>query len=110
MELFKEQEKDELQTEVDSIKAGVNQTLKQFKSEQRFLFNRIWYNDKYTPQQIFDKLGSLSVELFIASGKAEAYLAEMEGEDYVSLKVPYEFTINEDGTVTVGDKIAEEQN
>ena len=67
------------------------------------LWNMIWNNRLgFTPQQIFDQFGTEASELFVFSGQMQTMLVSINSE-YVPLVPPYNYTINADGTVTVGD-------
>jgi hypothetical protein len=68
------------------------------------LANMFWAN----PVIINDILGNDTIKLFQLLGSLEGLLGAYNS-DYVPFKVPYEYTINEDGTVTIGDKIEDEE-
>ena len=74
--------------------AGTYQTLKQI----------VWENPAgLTPQEVFDALGSDSAQLFQLSALlVQTVNAAQPGT--LDPAQPYNFTINPDGTVTVGDK------
>jgi hypothetical protein len=108
MNLFDtEQQTDDekLDAQIGAIKKQAVRAINRFKQNQNQIFNMIWNNYQFTPQQIFDKFGSSAVELFVVSKAAEDYQALALGDSYTPLVVPYEFVVNADGTVTVGDKI-----
>ena len=112
MKLFETEvqtETEKLDAIVDTIKSKAIRSLSRFQREQVQIFNMIWNSYENTPQEILDKFGTDAVELFIASKNAEDYLTLVLGDRYTPLVVPYEFTINEDGSVTVGDKIETEE-
>jgi len=89
----------------EEIKRKSKMSLLIFQDRQKEIFNKIWYNEEFTPQEVFDTFGNETIELFIASAKSEQLQKDLLGDDYTELVVPYNFTLNEDGTVTVGDKI-----
>jgi hypothetical protein len=68
------------------------------------LFNQLWKNPKASPQEILDEYGTEAAQLFSFSSQLQA-MALGINPAYEPLVSPYEFTINSDGTVTVGDKI-----
>lgn len=70
-------------------------------------FKLIWNHPEITPQEIFDKFGESAIQLFQASAATQQYIQAVK-PDYEPLVPPYNFEINEDGTVTVGEKIGEE--
>lgn len=67
------------------------------------LYTKVWENPMgLTPQQVFDELGTEGIELF----KLSAILVETVNSakpGTLSRAQPYEFTINPDGTVIVGN-------
>ena len=107
MSLFTEEPlaKTDLEKAEDAKRQIVTQsqsTLNRLVSGQRRAFQILWYNP-LGPQAILDAFGTSAVELFVVSQKTEDFIKELK-PDYEPLEVPYEFTINQDGTVTVGDK------
>lgn len=83
--------------------------LNKLKDAIRSSFSLIWDNPNATPQEILDEFGTNAKELFIASAKTIAFIKSFD-EEYEEPKRLYEFTINEDGTVVVGDKIEDDEN
>lgn len=77
------------------------------ESELLDSFRLIWENDTFSPQEIFDKFGSDSYELFVFSRMMQDCLLQIN-PDYTYLTPPYLYTINMDGTVTVGERIVTE--
>ncbi len=69
------------------------------------LADMFWAN----PVIINEVLGTDTIKLFQLLGSLEALLGAYD-DSYVPFVVPYEYTINEDGTVTIGDKINVEEN
>lgn len=59
------------------------------------------------PQEILNVFGTSAKDLFIASQEAQAFVAKFDPE-FVALETPYEFTINQDGTITLGVKKEEQ--
>ena len=65
----------------------------------------IWNNGNgVSPQEVLDEMGTDAAELFTFSTSIQGMLYEADNT-YISITPPYEYTINEDGTVTVGDYI-----
>lgn len=58
-----------------------------------------------TPQEVFDAIGANGAELFQLSALL-VNTVNTAKPDTLDSSQPYEFTINPDGTVTVGDKVA----
>ncbi len=54
-----------------------------------------------TPQEIMDKLGTQAYKLFESALGLQTQMAAVD-PDYVQINVPYNYKINQDGTVTVG--------
>jgi len=73
-------------------------------SQHARLFQQFWENRKVSPQEILDEYGTDAAQLFAYSSQLQA-LAKGINPDYEPLVPPYAFTINRDGTVTVGEKI-----
>ena len=73
-------------------------------SQHTRLFQQLWKSPKVTPQEILDEYGTDAAQLFAFSAQLQA-LALGINPDYEPLVSPYEYIINPDGTVTVGEKI-----
>ena len=85
---------------VDSIKQSNKVSLDILKQSHDINFNNIWNNGNFTPQEIFNEFGTDAVQLFQVSAATQEFI-KMCDPDYEILVPPVEFTINEDGTVTV---------
>lgn len=74
--------------------------------ESAFLvsFNDFWNNPIVSPQEHCDALGNKAYQLFQTSAITAKYLMTLNPE-FVMPTIPYDFTINEDWTVTIGEKI-----
>lgn len=78
-----------------------NRLYDMIKSRQRQLFQQVWYSKN--PQAVFDTLGGeKTLKLFQASQATELLLKSLD-DSYEFLEIPYEFTLEEDGTVVVGE-------
>jgi len=77
---------------------------RRMKQEHARIFNMLWNNPKATPQEILDEYGTDAASLFSFSLQIQT-MAKAIDPGYVPLVSPYEYTINRDGTITVGDKI-----
>lgn len=65
-------------------------------------FNLVWDNPNHTAKEIIDAMGTDAVALFRVSGGIQD-LCAMIDPNYAPLVPPKAFTINEDGTVTIGE-------
>ena len=71
----------------------------------RDLYDRVWENRLgLTPQQVFDGLGTQGVELFKLS-QLLVTTVNSATPGSIGATQPYDYTINPDGTVTVGDPL-----
>ena len=77
--------------------------LDNYKYNYQRLFSLIW-NSSIHPQDFFDVLGSKAVTIFQTAQEVVTHIMKLD-PTYVPPSAPYEFTIENDGTVTVGDKI-----
>ena len=79
----------------------------QYKSNLR-LFNAlvafVWLNPKWTPQQVFDKFGTNSVDLCKLSAAFVLMLNYYTGQSLAVVPASFDLTPNGDGTVTVTAK------
>ncbi len=88
----------------DRIVANSTGMFQRMKQEHARIFNMLWNNPKATPQEILDEYGIEAAELFAFSLQIQTMATSID-PGYVALVPPYEYTINGDGTVTVGEKI-----
>lgn len=77
--------------------------LDNYKYNYQRLFNMIW-NTKVHPQDFFDCMGTNAVKVFQAAQETVTYIKKFDPA-YTPEAAPYEYVINQDGTVTVGDKL-----
>jgi hypothetical protein len=104
MEFLKQEQKTDAAEQVkDEIIKESLRFLNGAKRKHMSAFRKFWYNPNATPQEICDKFGTNAKEVFIASKATEDYIKILD-ETYKAPEVPYEFTINADGTVTIGEK------
>ena len=68
------------------------------------IYTDVWDNPDLTPQEVFDSLGTSGAELLTL---ADVLSSTVNGvvPGTIETGYPYEYTINEDGTVTIGDLI-----
>lgn len=78
------------------------------KQRHQKLMRIVWQNPRgLTPQQVMDAFGTEAAELFSLSDALLNLIKTAKPDDpYGDTQIPYEFTIHDDGTVTVGDPIA----
>lgn len=73
------------------------------KMQYQQSFDLVW-NSMYAPQAVFDMYGNEAVQLFVEANKTIGYILQLDSS-YSPPMPKYEYTLNEDGTVTVGDLI-----
>lgn len=71
-------------------------------------FRDFWYNPLVTPQEHCDFFGDKASEFFLINSIISENIKKII-PDYVAPTIPYEYFINEDGTVTIGEKIIIEE-
>ena len=67
-------------------------------------FWMVWNNPDVTPKEMMDALGTRGRDIFIASSDLQAFIKKME-PSFQDMVPSHEYTINEDGTVTIGEKL-----
>jgi hypothetical protein len=74
------------------------------KNIHELIFNLVWKNkNKFTPEQIMEKIGTDAVAMFEVSSAIQSLLLQVN-PSYVPLLPTKNVTMNEDGTVTLSDK------
>lgn len=86
--------------EVAGIKAITALIYRSMKMQHAQAFNRVWNNPNFTPAEIITAFGPDALALFRLSGGIQNILAGADPE-YARLVPPVDFTVNDDGTVTV---------
>lgn len=79
-------------------------TLDTLKESTRNSFNNVWRNPEATPQEIFASFGTNAVKLFVVAGATIQFIKALDPE-WEEPVPPYQYSINPDGTVTVGNII-----
>lgn len=69
--------------------------------------NLVWNNPNVTPSQIFNELGTEGSKLFSLSSALVNLANTANPGQPITLNIPYEYTINEDGSVTAGNLIVQ---
>jgi hypothetical protein len=90
----------DVQNAVIRIKQNNLDLWKIIKERHTAIFNMVWYDSKYSAKQIVDAFGTDASDLFVFSGDIQNLLYALDNT-YVPLIPPKNYTINEDGTVTV---------
>jgi hypothetical protein len=67
-------------------------------------FDDFWNNAIVTPQEHCDALGNQAIQFFQIAALTIEYINTID-PSWIPPTVPYNFTINQDGTVTIGNKI-----
>ena len=90
-----------------NIQRKVYETYQGLISSYNDIRTAVWENPAgLTPQEVFDALGTDGAELFQLSALLVNTVNSAK-PDTLSGDQPYEFTVNPDGSVTVGNKIEE---
>jgi hypothetical protein len=104
-ELTLEQKQDRVSTQ---IKRKSFETFQGLIGSYTDIKKRVWDNPQgLTPQEVMDSLGTSAAELFQLSSLLVTTVNTAQ-PDTLDASQPYEFTINPDGTVTVGAEIVAE--
>ena len=101
-----------LQAEVATINRLALTAYHQLVMQHRTMMAAFWANaNGFTAQQIFDAYGTNAAAIFIKSAEMVAYIASQEDAlgipeaDRYVIAMPNAYTINSDGTVTVGEPL-----
>jgi len=103
--ILKEVEKtpEELAKEqVNDFVSNLNLVVNEVETAIQKVTKKFWDN----PVVLAEGLGKDTGKLFTLLSSLETLLAQYD-ENYEKFVVPYEFTVNKDGSVTIGDKIEE---
>lgn len=101
-ELTTEQKQDRVKTQ---IARKSYETFQGMIGSYNDIKERVWNNPQgLSPQEVFDALGTNSAELFQLSALLVATV-NSAAPDTLDGSQPYAFTVNGDGTVTVGDPV-----
>lgn len=105
MEIFTPTElSDEVKAQIEANKiASFNKDiLDNMITNYESAFMMFWNNPNTTTQAICDRFGNKAYQLFAASDAIRQLIVQMR-PSYTAPVVPFLFTINQDGTVTIGD-------
>jgi len=82
------------------IRSMNTQTLMMLKMGVRQSFDAVW--NAPDPQAVLDQFGTSAAQLFQASNAAQQLIKALD-PSWEELVPPTEFTVNEDGTVTISE-------
>ena len=85
--------------ELKNIGSSLNRTILIYHTQ---MFDSIWTNSIASPQEVMDAFGVNAISLFVLSSQLQTTLLSID-DTYVPLVPPFEFVINADGTVTIGN-------
>ena len=100
-ELPEEQKK---QSELNRRASQVSGIPKAFEALIVEAFNDFWNNSIVTPQEICDYHGKDAYLLFTVLSDAVDFIVAKLDAEFKLPPIPYEYTINQDGSVTIGAK------
>lgn len=103
-----EKTKEELAKEaVNTFSKESQDVLDNYKYNYQRLFNMIW-NTSVHPQDFFDVLDTQAVTIFQTAQEVVTHIMKLD-PSYTPPAAPYKYTIGKDGTVTVGEKIVDNE-
>lgn len=86
----------------DAMRRHLRQTLDYLRDAHKRGMALVWEVEGATgPQQVFDQFGADAAELFVHGGALVHFIQYLD-PTFTPLAIPFEFTVNGDGTVTVG--------
>jgi hypothetical protein len=86
----------------NSLAVQMNGSLENLKQNVAECWRLFWNNPDATPQQICDKFGKDAYKIFQTSSVIQTAIATLDNT-FVPFVPPREFTINQDGTVTISE-------
>lgn len=84
------------------------ETIENAKVGYKAAYDLLWHNSEITPQEICDAFGNEAYKLFENAMKWISLIQEFDAT-WVYPPAPNLFTINQDGTVTIGEPIEIEE-
>jgi len=100
-------EKTEAELKADEVRRCAEYrkgTLEALTSAFTVSFNDIFNNSILTPQEHFDFFGNNAAQFFQTFTATAQFIKSMN-PDFEVPTIPYEYIVNDDGTITVGEKI-----
>lgn len=95
-----------LRQRVSQIKQYIKVSQERHEADQKTAFDRIWNDVEFTPQEIIAEFGTDAAELFIKSVTNETCIKQIN-PSWEMMSAPYAVNLNADGSVTVGECIAQ---
>ncbi len=95
---------DELIDIVRKIDSKVLETIENAKVGYRATYDMLWHTPNVHPQEICDILGNEAYKMFENAMRWIQVLQQFD-PSWVYPPAPYQFTVNENGTVTIGELI-----
>lgn len=93
------------QTAAAQIKSTAAQTYAQLSAIQKRGIQTLWHNPQATPQQVCDALGVDAAKVFAAHGALTDLIVSLATVDGITPDIALptkKFTVNQNGTITVG--------
>ena len=85
------------------VKNNSRRIFNNVRQQHTNIFDTIWNNPNgFSPQEVLDEFGTDAVELFTFSLSIQTMLTQAD-PTYIYLNTPNLYTLNDNGTVTVGD-------
>jgi hypothetical protein len=100
MNIFETPQINKAEQEAINLSTKSKVGLDMLKSNYEDSFMTLWANPNATPQEILDLYGTNASQLFVVS-RATAMFIKSVDPSWTPPVSPKEFTINEDGTVTI---------
>ncbi len=85
---------------VSDLKRTTGDSYSSIKNQHYLMFQTIWNNHDFTPEEILAQFGTEAKELFVVSSLTQQLLQTID-PSYEPLVPPKSFIINSDGTVTI---------
>ena len=101
MGLIQEPQQAQLPTVLDQIKSENTRCLSVMKDTARVVFQLLWHSTDKTPQEVCDVMGTDAAKGFLAHAKLQELIYLID-PTWVPLVPPVSYTINQNGTVTIG--------
>ena len=83
------------------ILAGINQNIAQLQGQFTSMFASVWLNPELTAQEVFDAFGTDAAAMFMIAAQTQGFLNTLKPGSCTQIP-PKTYTINADGTVSVG--------
>lgn len=91
----------------DAMRRHLRQTLDYLRDSHKRGMALVWEVEGATgPQHVFDQFGPQAAELFVHGSALVAFIQSLDPM-FTPMSIPFEFVINDDGTVTVGAPVAQ---